>query len=98
MLGSMSAPAWPWHNAVCESQEIYCYHYGTLEELLASLEEFILKSGHPAAVARFFGGGEVFQPPLRWVNRCTFCGETSPSPNYLTEPLAFSTLKRCSPK
>lgn len=41
MLASMSAPAWPWHNAVCESEEIYCYHYGTLEELLASLKEFI---------------------------------------------------------
>jgi putative transposase len=48
MLGSMSAPAWPWHNAVCESfmatlkkEEIYCHEYATLEELLASLEEFI---------------------------------------------------------
>ena len=48
MLGSMSAPAWPWHNAVCESfmatlkkEEIYCHDYATLEELLASFEEFI---------------------------------------------------------
>ena len=48
MLGSMSAPGWPWDNAVCESfmatlkkEEIYCREYATLEELRASLEEFI---------------------------------------------------------
>lgn len=48
MLGSMSAPGHPWHNAFCESfmatlkeEEIYCREYATLEDLLASLEEFI---------------------------------------------------------
>jgi len=48
MVASMSRPANPYDNAVCESfmktlkqEEIYCHQYRGLEELSAHLEEFI---------------------------------------------------------
>jgi putative transposase len=48
LVASMSRPANPYDNAVCESfmktlkqEEIYCHQYRNLEELTAHLEEFI---------------------------------------------------------
>lgn len=48
MLPSMSRPANPWDNAVCESfmktlkqEEIYCHRYLDFDDLSAHLEEFI---------------------------------------------------------
>lgn len=91
MIPSMSRPANPYDNAVCESfmktlkqEEIYCNRYGSMEELAAHLEEFIDNYYNPLRLHSALGyrtreEAEQDAPPAADGATMTFFAQPAPA-------------------